>query len=693
MSDNLDGFAKSGIYKERINNTLAAFLSVLSTSVLVLLISFIPADVDISEYEDLLLPYIYKLCIPEPHEFTQYVVAVLTIPIFFIIFYKIICQITLKLSGDTLKCFNIVQTFSLIIIMAIFICGYVCIYRGYLIDSRIDILYLIIAFLFAFALMLMYRTKIVLGLSYAKRRFVFFAMMIVTILSCSIITSQLNFMQSHLMNTLYHYYAWWYPIFKVGSGQVIGVDFHCLYGFYPYLVVPFLRLFGGINQRSAILFLLLLFIIISISYYFFSYRFIEDKILAGIAATAASLFGPFSVIHDDGFSNIYIQYSPTRTFFIALCLLLITVNSILKSNKLRLILFLFSCPVFALGMVWNFESGIIAVFIWIVYLIYEKARAEGLFSIAVLKCFLTMLLFFAMSLLLSYGLIQLITYSLSGQYLTVRDMLFGILIFGGTGFYSLPMTPGIWFAFAAVIIIGLFHSIPAVIGKSRERKAADRTTGIFVLSITMAGAFSYFMGRSYPTNVLSFAPYMSISCMMLAEERDRFISPVKFCVFFQEKIIIFKDIFIKFCFLFLACVILPYGLLNLSLSVFCKTDNRYDIDYFTLYNNADTIRYWSENYNEGKMPNILINQSIYVDEILGKDADEIVCEQIDWFYRENAYTYIDFINKNSDECFVIDDKGRNKLIAVYSDEWNAAISGFYCTDINGLHFYSPNELT
>ena len=70
----------------------------------------------------------------------------------------------------------------------------------------------------------------------------------------------------------------------------------------------------------------------------------------------------------------------------------------------------------------------------------------------------------------------------------------------------------------------------------------------------------------------------------------------------------------------------------------------------------------------------------------------IVCEQIDWFYKENAYTYIDFINKNSDECFVIDDKGRNKLIAVYSDEWNAAISGFYCTDINGLHFYIPDDL-
>ena len=691
MSDYGVEIVNYGIYKERLNYILAATLSVFSTSVLVVLISYIPSYVDISEYKDLLLPDIYESCFPEPHEFIQYVVAVLTIPVFFIIYSKLVSIISRKSSCDPVKCFNILQSISLIISALIIIFGYIWIYPYALKKSKVDVLYLIIALLLASVLMLAYCSKIVFHLSDAKKKYIFLAMMVFTILFCSFITSRLNILQSHYHYTLHHYYAWWYPIFKVGSGQVIGVDFHSLYGFYPYIVVPILRLIGGVNQRSATLFVLMLFVIISFCYYLFSYRFIEDKILAGIAATASSLYGPFSVISDDGNGNIYFQYSPTRTLFIALCLLLITIYSLLKSKKSRFVLFILSCPIFALGMMWNFESGIIAVLIWILYLIYDIARADGLFSFAVIKCSLKVLLLLAMSLLLSYGFIQLITHSLSGQYLTIKDILFGILIFGGTGFYSLPILPGVWYAFAAVIVMGLFHSISTLIWKSQEQKTDDRTTGIFVLSITMAGSFYYFIGRSYPTNVLVLFPYMTICCIMLAEERGRFIRPVKFSRSLRERIN-YKDIVIKFAYLFLACIPFAFGLINLGLTGWDRTKNRYDMDYIILYKNAETIRYWSDNYNEGKFPQILIYQSIYVDELLGKEADEIVCDQIDWFYRENAYTFIDLINENSDECFVIDDACREQLIEIYSNEWDAAINGFDCIDINGLHFYSPNEL-
>ena len=92
----------------------------------------------------------------------------------------------------------------------------------------------------------------------------------------------------------HHYYAWWYPIFKVSTGQTIGIDFNNIYGFYPYICVGVLKLLGGANQENAAILIASLLVINRFLLLFFFHLFsLKNKILAFIAATGACFLAPF----------------------------------------------------------------------------------------------------------------------------------------------------------------------------------------------------------------------------------------------------------------------------------------------------------------------------------------------------------------------------------------------------------------
>ncbi len=59
-----------------------------------------------------------------------------------------------------------------------------------------------------------------------------------------------NYASSNRDYLVYHYYAWWYPIYNVFSSKTIGVDFNSIYGFYPYIAVAFLKIIGGVTQAN-----------------------------------------------------------------------------------------------------------------------------------------------------------------------------------------------------------------------------------------------------------------------------------------------------------------------------------------------------------------------------------------------------------------------------------------------------------
>ena len=57
----------------------------------------------------------------------------------------------------------------------------------------------------------------------------------------------------------------------------------------------------------------------------------------------------------------------------------------------------------------------------------------------------------------------------------------------------------------------------------------------------------------------------------------------------------------------------------------------------------------------------------FVNEINHEKTNYSACEQIDWFYKSNAHSYIDSMNSDTSSAFVID----NKAVDILTENMNS----------------------
>lgn len=658
------------------------------------LLSFVPNNVDLAQYKQIIIPEVLAECKPERAENLQYYLLTILFPVlylcFIFVFRKISKKSPMMFTEKKYSIWEFVSVFivGILIILVLkksdtpydYINNYYC--YGYGLP-----VWLLSALLIVFPLWLGDKTrrKTLCGIIYWMLAAAILVFAFVRI-------SSKNYMATDDYYLTHHYYAWWYPIFKVSTGQTIGIDFNNIYGFYPYICVGVLKLLGGANQENAAILIASLLVIIGFCYYLFSFVFFKNKILAFIAATGACFLAPFDLFKN----RFYIQYFPTRAIVPAVAMIMISVDYILKNNKAKSFFRFFACLVFAFGLFWNFESGIIGVIVWAGYIILEKAFDYGFDSknlwIAIAKAIVTSVLSIAVFLIT----VEIITYQRAGKLIGKDEIFFGILTFEGKGFFLLPITFGVWILIIISFVSALNMLLPKLALAAEKGKKFDgdrqNLTALFTLVIIGFGAFSYFVGRSYPTNVFvliyvsvlivallieAYYPQLKEQITLLKVKNSNRKLSAAHAVSISSKIII--------CMLVLgfstsnAAMIMLDSLKNGANSAFDNywvSDTKKDPDYTRINELAGEIKTWSEKENDGKNPRLLIYWAAFVNEINHEKTNYSACEQIDWFYYDNVKTYVDCINDDKTQAFVIDTQALSKISECCPDYWQEAVKNY-----------------
>lgn len=672
----------------------AMIISIIITIGVVALIGLIPVNTSTDRFIGILLPHRLVHCFPEPLEMPQYAVAAVLIPVVFLVSY---CVLKKFIKKQPPALINYVRFAFLALISEVSLLAFYVTRDGHY--------YIGVLFKLAFLLLIPVTAVVLLAVVLAEKHnkqkpysILFFAVMAVIFIYSIYRIATMSFeYQMHKVN-FHHFYAVWYPIAKVNAGQTVGVDFNSLYGFYPYLAIPILKLLGGVNQTSASIFITILLVFVAAVYTAFSFKFIKNKVLALMVAAASCLYGPFSILgdHTNSGARLYLQYHPIRSICVAAALLAILIRASVKTKRGGLITDIAVSVVLGLFVFWNIETGALAVIIWSAYRVYRVALEHTVFSKESVKAILTSVMYAAISFIVAVGLISVITYARSGRLLSTKEILFGINAFAGTGFFMIKVAFGIWAALALIFVISLLKTIPYITKyKKADKKLTDNLTGLFAASLTGIGSFTYFMGRSYPTNALLFIPYALLCCGLLYEH----FALVKDTVNNKHSHIGFMLLWTRriLCLVVISLVLISCGrnVYNSFTEEFTKYHYPTGSDLHSMTARSEDIKKWADKNNGGKLPNILLDYSIFTSEQLGREPTEIVCEQIDWFYIKNADTYITFINSHPDESFAINAKAVKILKQNFPDKWSDINKQFTRTEkLEGYKYddyfiYSP----
>ncbi len=437
--------------------------AVFVTALAVILISFIPVDTDVTKYTDLILPGLIKGCMPEPLEMIQYATTIILMPITFLISYSALMRKTKSLESFGFYGLTEGSVVSLILILyiAVYLVVYSCSPGSFNFKIYHAFICIIIAAVFV---LLCKKAENIKNKKVAKILLVFAGAAIVSYGFYRL--SSINYMLQDRAYCQHHFYAWWYPVYKVYSGNTIGVNFNNIYGFYPYIVVPVLKILGGVNQHSVSLFYALAEGFIATAYFVFCYRFIKNKLLAFIAAFASSVYGPLAVLGETARrTKNYFQYQPTRTLFIAVCLMAVSLYCTAKSSKIKAIIKLIMIPVLGVGLMWNLEMGIVSIVIWAGFIVLESAIKNNLISKMTLAAVVKAVLSSVASILVCIVVVELITYLRAGCLIGKNDFIFGMICFEGTGFFMLPLTLGTWVPIWLPFMAGVIVVLPYLISK------------------------------------------------------------------------------------------------------------------------------------------------------------------------------------------------------------------------------------
>lgn len=72
----------------------------------------------------------------------------------------------------------------------------------------------------------------------------------------------------------------------------------------------------------------------------------------------------------------------------------------------------------------------------------------------------------------------------------------------------------------------------------------------------------------------------------------------------------------------------------------------------------------------------MIYWAAFVNEINHEKTNYSACEQIDWFYYDNVKTYVDCINDDKTQAFVIDTQALSKISECCPDYWQEAVKNY-----------------
>ena len=289
-----------------------------------------------------------------------------------------------------------------------------------------------------------------------------------------------------------HFAAVFEPAVQVHLGKDLLVNYASQYGLYPDVLAPVFALLGFDVIRFTLIFGFL-----SV----FSYCLLWLVLRQAIARRGVAVMG-FLALFVNGwlmyqlrtleyyvsFADLYFQYIPLRFIFPASAVAMAWFYYRHRSSRL----YWFAQIVLAFGLLWNFESGLVAQAAWLAALGYDSLFENDWLLRGRKAAFHVVATFLATAGVgFVYAMLKFCWFGVWPDYTRLCDFQ---RIFYISGFYMLPMHfQRAWQLVVLVYLAGLVQAAVALSAKDRS----PRHNLVFLLSIMGLGLFSYYQGRSH----------------------------------------------------------------------------------------------------------------------------------------------------------------------------------------------------
>lgn len=465
----------SNLVKNINLNILAAAATTLILVVLVFLFyTFIPQELNLELIKENFITPIGNF-VAEQAERASYVTSVLlVIPLFSLFYFWFNKKINIK---DNIKFLNKISsslTLFCIFVLFLFMATF------FLYDKD----WFLIPFILLACLSFYYKDKPFLRTDKANKIYLIIAMVFIARILYIYLTKD-------IVNTYFeyvHFSIFAYPIFKVQNGLTLNIDFNNIYGYYPYFYSLFSKIFGAWNITKILNFNILLLLFCWLTFGFSIKNFIKNKLLFLIAFV---LF----VYLTGGQGIYYLQTFPLRLVNFVLIWFIASVFLYSKEKRQKILTalgFLWLC----LGIVWNFETGIISLIAWTVFLIYCQALRYTVKDKIFYKNTLIYILSFILTLAFAAAIFLLIPYVRTGRFVPLEDILWGTNLFYKTGYYMLKIKPyHPWFVPLAFYFISLILALNPVLQFRKCKKPF--LPFLFLTTLIGIGFYTYYQGRSH----------------------------------------------------------------------------------------------------------------------------------------------------------------------------------------------------
>ncbi|MEG0486155.1 MAG: hypothetical protein RR576_11990, partial [Oscillospiraceae bacterium] len=277
-------------------------------------LSFIKDSVDVAYIAEHFVNPVRDF-IPEKGEQLQYMILTVLFPILFIA-YKLILDKLVKIDGDKVyKYVGILTPISTIAIVALFIITQIheTYYMDMLRSTRsIYTCSILLALCFAawICAMMLYE-------KFKKYKKAIDIVLLLATIGIAVYTAWLFICYNYSSNGSFqehHANAYFYPVYKVYSGQTMLVDFKNIYGFYPYFLMPFFKLLGSCSEYNFSLVMSWLMFIGSMCIIYTLFSACKNRVIACMGSIATLFAAGVYALNNNG-AGYYLQYFPQRYLF------------------------------------------------------------------------------------------------------------------------------------------------------------------------------------------------------------------------------------------------------------------------------------------------------------------------------------------------------------------------------------------
>lgn len=681
--------------RQFFNGLVSVVLTLACLYVVGYFLKYVPNDIDMGKIKATYYLY-FDSFKPEAPERARYIMTMLLFPVLFVLFYWRIARMNISRSVILFTRYfpPVILIFEII---AFFVENSA---QSYIIQKSIFYKYplpTMLCFFAFFALLWIPQQKY-----HRTRKIIEFVFLSACVLF-GVYISLLYITGTPTLNsqTFADFDVYYYPVFEVFNGKTLMVDFNNIYGFYPYLIVPILKLTGSISIQKFNFIVAILILISLLSLLLVVWINIKNKIIAVIGYFSVVFF---IVVFPLSIGEIYYAYQPHRIIFPSLILLAGTLYVHARNKTRKIIVMVFGFLTTCLSLIWNIDTGVVVTFAWYLLLLYTVALNYSLKDWKLYKNALVVSACTFLSITASFGIITLITFVKSGIWISVRQCIYAQGIFYNLGFNMLPMPEAHpWVILVILFAIGLIISLRNLkfIANDKTNIIGSRSSMYFFVSIIGVGVFSYYQGRSHDNVFLAVVWPGAIIAVMLLEDYHTTImksrSPYrrkdeinveksdKQCENTMERVFYWTN-FAKYTFLLLILISFmlaaPYTILRdpifSDMQHGSTSDFSKNVDY-----KANLLKKAIGNDSD---VNLLVREQDYYNTLLGMKNRTGLPSRVDWITRGDYDKVMFWLNTTKEK--VIIDQHIFELLSYYSNHAvRQIIESRYNVEVLGEEYY------